>query len=119
MGIKDLMFKARASLQRRIQKKVKDYQAMQKRKKALEHKIREAQRKAYWEELERASIEEARKQARLKAQKRVQQGLTLQQKLARASQNLSSAKLFGYDPSSMKRQSPAEMILGKRKKEKE
>jgi len=125
-SLKGMFSKARASLQRRIHKKIEDYKAMQKRKKALEQKIRAAQRQAfqetYWKELERAAIEKAKEQARLKARQKVQRGLTWQERLARISEQARktrTADLLGFKPSGIQSKSPAEMILGTKKKRKE
>jgi len=112
------MFKARASLQRRIQKKVKDYQVVQKRKKVLERKIRAAQKKAFWEELERAAMEKALSEAKQKARQKVQSGLSWRERLVKISEQARktrTADLLGFQLSG-KAKSPAEMILGTKKK---
>lgn len=117
MGLKDLFSKARVGIQRRVQKKVADWKEQQKRKREMIAKIRAAQRKAYYEELERAAVEQARRMARKKAS----QGLTIRERLVKLSQSTpTAANLLGFDITKAKKKkggSPASIIMGKKEED--
>lgn len=108
--------RARASIQRRIKKKIRDWQAQQREKQRIMRKIKAAQKKAYYEELEKAAIERARERAREKARETVKKGMSWSERLIGMSEATSPAKLLGFEPNK-KAVPPSDVIWSKKKRD--
>jgi len=121
MKLTGIFAKAGASLKRRLKKKIEDIREERRIRAEKLKKIREAQKKAFWEEYERLAIERARELAREKARKEV----------SKSRKPFSAASLLGFEISGLKSKttedilqppssfgSPSDLIFGSSRKRK-